>query len=89
MLKHYLTESGGMLFRKHKSGSKLGIAKPESRLLGLLRRETGFKTSFYVIGKNCQITYGESKKEIESALLEAECNKAKANLTAQQARSFC
>ena len=78
-----------MLFRKHKSGSKLGIAKPESRLLGLLRRETGFKTSFHEIGKNYQITYRESKKEIESALLEAEYNKAKANLTAQQARSFC
>jgi hypothetical protein len=78
-----------MLFRKHKIGSKLGIVKPESRLLGLLRRESDFKTSFHEIGRNCQITYGESRKEIESAFLEAEYNKAKANLTSQQARSFC
>jgi hypothetical protein len=78
-----------MLFRKHKSGSKLGIVKLENRLLGLFRRETGFKDSFYDIGKNCQITYGESRKEIENALLEAEYNKAKANITAQRARSFC
>jgi hypothetical protein len=78
-----------MFSRKHKSGSELGIVKPEKRLIGLLRREMGFKTSFHEIGKNCQIIYGESKKEIESALLEAEYNKAKANLTAQQARSFC
>ena len=78
-----------MLFRKHKSGSKLVIVKPENRLLGLLRRETGFRASFYDTGKNCQITCGESRKEIENALLEAEYNKAKANMTAQQARSFC
>jgi hypothetical protein len=77
-----------MLFRKHKSGSRLGIVKAENRLLGLLRRETGFKTSYYELGKNYQIAYGEPREEVENALLEAEYNKAKANMAVNQARSF-
>jgi hypothetical protein len=78
-----------MFLRKHKSSSKLGIVTPENRLLGLLGEDRVFRALFHHIGKACQVSYGESKKEIGNALLEAEYNKAKANLTAQQIRSFC
>jgi hypothetical protein len=77
-----------MSLRKHKSGSKLGIVTPENRLLGLLGRKRTFRASFYDIAKDCQISYGKSRKETRNALLEAECNKAKAHMTAQQIRSF-
>jgi hypothetical protein len=89
LLKQYLKEGVGVSLRKHKSRSKLGIVKPENRLLGLLGRKRTFRASFYDIGKGCQVSYGKSKKETGNALLEAEYNKAKANMAAQQIRSVC
>ena len=76
-----------MLLRKHKNRGKLGIVKLENRLLGFIRRDTGFISSFNV-GKDRQITYDEFRKETENALLQIEYNKAKANMTAQQVHSF-
>jgi hypothetical protein len=77
-----------MFLRKHKSSSKLGIVKPENRLLGLLGKDRVFRASFHDIGKDYQVSFGESKKETGNAMMEAEYNKAKANMTAQQIRSF-
>ena len=78
-----------MSLRKHKSSSKLDIVTPENRLLGLLGKDRIFRSLFHDIGKACQVSYGESRKEIGNAMLEAEYNKAKANMSAQQIRSFC
>lgn len=78
-----------MFTRKQKIGNNLSIVKPENRLLGLLKTETVFKALLGGLEKNNQVTCGESKKEIENAMLEAEYNRAKAILTTQQARAFC
>lgn len=78
-----------MSLRKHKSGSKLNMIKPENQLIGLLGKDRVFRALFHDVGKACQVSYGESRKEIGNAMLEAEYNKAKANMTAQQIRSFC
>jgi len=78
-----------MFLRKPKSSSKLDIVKPENRLLGLVGKDRNFRASFHDIVKDYQVSYGESKKESGNAMMEAEYNKAKANMTAQQIRSFC
>ena len=76
-----------MFLRKHKSSSKLGIVKPENRLLGLLGKDRVFRASFHDIGKDYQVSFGESKKETGNAMMEAEYNKAKADHFVEEAQA--
>jgi hypothetical protein len=70
--------------------NNLDIAKPENRLLRLLKSELGFQFYFTSVADNAkEDTCKESQKEIDIAFAEAEYQKAKAIMATQQTRSFC
>jgi len=79
-----------MFTRKQKIGSNSGAAKPQNRLLRLLRSDIGFQASLISLERRDQEdSYNKSQKEIANAMLEAEYNKAKAIIMTQRARNFC
>jgi len=79
-----------VLKERKKIVSKLGVAKPENRLLRLLRSELGFQVFLTSVSGNVKgDTYKEPQREIDAALAEAEYQKTKAIMATQQARSFC
>jgi hypothetical protein len=81
----------GVFRGKKKIGSNLGAVKPESRLLRLLRLDAGFQVSLANVDRKYQeAAYDQSQKGIHNAMLEAEYQKARANMTMQRgARTFC
>jgi len=79
-----------VLKERKKNVSNLGVAKPENRLLRLLRSGLGFQVSLTSVSGDVKgDTYEESQREIDRALAEAEYQKAKAIMATQQARNFC
>jgi hypothetical protein len=79
-----------LLKERKKIVSNLGIAKPENRLLRLLRSELVLQVPLAnVLGDAKGDSYGKSRREIDVALAEAEYQKGKATVATQQARSFC
>jgi len=80
-----------MFTRRNKSESNSGAIKPESRLLRLLRSDTGFQAPLINLERAYQEDgYNEAQKEIGNAILQAEYKKAKAIMMAQQQRrNFC
>lgn len=80
-----------MFARKKKIGSNLDAIKPESRLLRLLRSNTGLHASFIGLERTDQEDgYNAcAQKEVRHAMLEAEYKKAKAIMMMQQHRNFC
>jgi hypothetical protein len=78
-----------LLKERKKIVSNLGIAKPENRLLRLLRSELLFQVPLANLGDAKGDLYGKSRREIDVALAEAEYQKGKATVATQQTRSFC
>ncbi len=79
-----------MLKDKKKIKSNLGVIKPGNRLLRLLKSEIGFHISLASTNrKDLENVYEQPQKEIDNALAEAEYQRAKATITAQQVRTYC
>ena len=79
-----------MLKGRKKIVNNLDIAKPENRLLRLLKSELSFQFSLTSVADNAkEDTCKDSQKEIDIAFAEAEYQKAKAGIATQQIRSFC
>ncbi len=79
-----------MLKDKKKIKSNLGVTKPGNRFLRLLKPEIGFQISLASTNrKDLENVYEQPQKEIDSALAEAEYQRAKATMTAQQVRTYC
>ena len=76
---------------KKKIGNNLGAKKTESRLLRLLRSDTGFQACLMSLERTDQEDdYNAcAQKEIGNAMLEVEYKKAKAIMMMQQHRNFC
>jgi len=79
-----------MFKNKKKIGSNLGIIKPESQLLRLLRSDTGFQASLVSLERTDQEeAYNAcAQKETANAMLDAEYKKAKAIAMMQQHGNF-
>ena len=80
-----------MFNRRRKFESNPGLIKPESRLLRLLRSDTGFQAPLIGLERADQEDgYNEAQKQIRNTILEAEYKKAKAiMMMQQQRRNYC
>lgn len=77
------------MFKNAKIGSKLGIEEPEKHKLRMLRSDHAFQVSpISVDGKDQENVCEGSRKDIRTAMLEAEYKKAKTLVAFQNNRRF-
>jgi hypothetical protein len=77
-------------FKNRKIGSKLGVEEPEKCKLRMLRSDQALQASLISVeGIDQENVCESSRKEIRTAMLEAEYKKAKALMAFQNNRRFC
>jgi hypothetical protein len=78
------------MFKNGKVGSKLGVGESEKGKLRMLRSDQASQASpISVEGMEQENVCEGSRKDIGTAMLEAECKKAKALVACQNNRRFC
>jgi hypothetical protein len=77
------------MFKNGKIGSKLGVGESEKGKLEMLRSDQAFKDSLISVeGMDQENVCEGSRKDIRTAMLEAEYKKAKALMAFQNNRRF-
>jgi len=77
------------MFKNGKTGSKLGVGESEKRKLRMLRSDQAFQASLISVeGIDQENVCEGSRKDIRTAMLEAEYKKAKALVAFQNNRRF-